>query len=93
MKSGDVNRVMQPLHDFWTSNPDYRPNHLGRCYPHGHPEIRDLKGTVACQVDTLQRVAGMLIVAVDPTAASSQTAGEEMRSGSEMAPPDSDLKR
>jgi hypothetical protein len=37
------------------------PNQLGRCYPHGHPEIPDMKEAVACQIDTLERVAGMLI--------------------------------
>lgn len=63
--SGDINAVSEPLREFWAKNPNYKPNHLGRCYPHGHAEVRDLNGVVSCQLDVLQRVAGMLIDTAD----------------------------
>ena len=60
LKTGDDSRVVAPLRAFWSKNPTYVPCHLGRCYPHGHIEITDMKAGVACQIDVLQRVAGML---------------------------------
>jgi hypothetical protein len=58
---GDNGRVAAPLEAFWSKNPNYIPRHVGRCYPHGHAEVPDMKAGVACQIDTLKRVAGMLI--------------------------------
>jgi hypothetical protein len=60
LKTGDVDRVSAPLRAFWSKNPNYVPRHLGRCYPHGHAEITDMRAGIACQIDVLQRVAGML---------------------------------
>ena len=61
VQSGDPTRVAAPLREFWAKNPDFMPRHTGRCYPHGHDEVTTTQGTVACQIDTLQRVATMLI--------------------------------
>ncbi len=69
LKTGDDDKVSAPLQEFWSKNPRYIPNHLGRCYPHGHAEIRDMKAAVACQIDVLQRVAIMLIGAPSSTVA------------------------
>jgi hypothetical protein len=70
VQSGDATKVTAPLQEFWAKNPDFIPRHLGRCYPHGHSEVTDAKSTVACQIDTLQRVADSLIKA--STTATSQ---------------------
>jgi hypothetical protein len=72
VQSGDSTKVAAPLQEFWAKNPDFIPRHLGRCYPHGHSEVTDLKSTVACQIDTLQRVADSLIKA-SKTATSQKT--------------------
>jgi hypothetical protein len=61
VQSGDSTKVAAPLQEFWAKNPDFMPRHTGRCYPHGHDEVTTMQGTVACQIDTLQRVATMLI--------------------------------
>ncbi|HEY6269362.1 MAG TPA: hypothetical protein VIX11_13755 [Candidatus Acidoferrum sp.] len=68
LKTADDSRVAAPLRAFWSKNPNFVPRHLGRCYPHGHAEITDMKAGVACQIDVLQRVAGMLIDAADTEA-------------------------
>lgn len=60
LKTGDDSKVGAPLRAFWSKNPNYAPRHLGRCYPHGHAEIADMQAGIACQIDVLQRVAGML---------------------------------
>ena len=36
IKKSDTSQVAGPLRDFWSKHPNYVPNHLGRCYPHGH---------------------------------------------------------
>jgi len=41
--------VSQPIEDFWQQYPDYRPMHTGRCYPHGHLQVKSLADTVNCQ--------------------------------------------
>ncbi|SRR5579871_385196 len=61
VQSGDSSKVAAPLQEFWSKNPAFIPRHLGRCYPHGHDEVTDTKSTIACQIDTLQRLASMLI--------------------------------
>lgn len=61
IQSGDATEIDKPLKAFWLKNPGYLPHHLGRCYPHGHAEVTNLTTSVACQVDTLERVATMLI--------------------------------
>ena len=61
LKSGDSKKVAEPLQEFWSKNPKFSPRHLGRCYPHGHEEVTDDRSTAACQIDTLQQVAIMLI--------------------------------
>jgi hypothetical protein len=66
VESGDSTRVAGPIQDFWSKHPDSMPSHLGRCYPHGHKEIRDMKAAVSCQIDVLQRLALMLTGSVDP---------------------------
>lgn len=65
LRTGDTKDVAPPLQEFWAKNPNYQPNHLGRCYPHGHPEVRDMKGAVACQIEVLQRLDGMLLDTVN----------------------------
>lgn len=61
IQTHDPSKVDAPLQAFWTENPTYIPQHLGRCYPHGHKEVTDEASSVACQTDTLQRVAATLI--------------------------------
>ncbi|HEY6252387.1 MAG TPA: hypothetical protein VI685_20725 [Candidatus Angelobacter sp.] len=61
IQAHDPSKVDAPLQAFWAENPTYIPQHLGRCYPHGHKEVTDQASSVACQTDTLQRVAAMLI--------------------------------
>ncbi|SRR6266700_1654882 len=61
LQSRDASKVAGPLQDFWSHNPNFIPQHMGRCYPHGHAEVTDTKTTNACQIDTLERLAGMLI--------------------------------
>jgi len=61
IQSGDATKVAGPLQEFWSKNPNFIPRHLGRCYPHGHAEVTDSKSATACQIDTLQRVATILI--------------------------------
>ena len=69
LETNDAGNVVPPLLDFWSKNPRYMPHHLGRCYPHGHAEIRDMKAAIACQTDVLQRAAGMLIDTANAVAA------------------------
>jgi len=76
MQSGDATKVEGPLHEFWSKNPNFIPRHLGRCYPHGHDEVTDNKSAVACQIDTLERVATMLI-----NTASSERSPRVLRNG------------
>lgn len=61
IQAHDPAKVDAPLQAFWAENPTYIPQHLGRCYPHGHKEVTDEATSVACQTDTLQRVAATLI--------------------------------
>jgi len=61
IQAHDPTKVDGPLQEFWTENPAYIPQHLGRCYPHGHKEVTDQASSIACQTDTLQRVAATLI--------------------------------
>lgn len=48
--------IVELLTRFWHENPSYRPLHTGRCYPHGHQEVKDLEDVQTCQIDTLTRV-------------------------------------
>jgi hypothetical protein len=48
--------VSQPIKDFWGEYPDYRPMHTGRCYPHGHPQVKNLTDTVKCQLYELKAI-------------------------------------
>jgi hypothetical protein len=66
LQSRDASKVVQPLQEFWQANPNFIPRHLGRCYPHGHAEVTDTKSSVACQIDTLERLATMLIARTAP---------------------------
>jgi hypothetical protein len=66
LQSRDASKVAQPLQEFWQANPNFIPRHLGRCYPHGHAEVTDTKSSVACQIDTLERLATMLIARTAP---------------------------
>lgn len=66
LQSRDASKVAQPLQEFWLHNPNFIPRHLGRCYPHGHAEVTDTKTSVACQIDTLQRLAATLIARTRP---------------------------
>jgi hypothetical protein len=77
LKTGDSSKVVPPLQEFWSKNPNYMPRHLGRCYPHGHPELTDMTAGIACQIDVLQRAAGMLIDSAGAEAAQ-VSAPEEM---------------
>jgi hypothetical protein len=69
LETNDAGNVVPPLLDFWSKNPRYMPHHLGRCYPHGHAEIPDMKAAIGCQTDVLQRAAGMLIDTANAVAA------------------------
>jgi hypothetical protein len=65
MQSGDSADVVKPIQEFWASHHNFAPHHLGRCYPHGHEELTSPEGSLKCQVDTLQRLAGQLIGSID----------------------------
>jgi len=77
----NVSNVAGPLQDFWAQNPNFVPRHLGRCYPHGHEEITDSKTSIACQIDTLERLAGMLIDRSRPGNPTSDNAGHRENRG------------
>jgi len=50
--------VVAPIQSFWAGSETYQPLHLGRCYPHGHPEITDVS---VCQVIELQTLLQLLL--------------------------------
>jgi len=53
IKENNPSAVVPYLREFWGRYPDYKPAHVGRCYPHGHkyPE-----SAVQCQTDELTRM-------------------------------------
>jgi hypothetical protein len=61
LKTGDYTKVESLLLEFWAKNPSYLPRHTGRCYPHGHEELRDMKAASTCQIEALQHIAQLLI--------------------------------
>lgn len=54
IRSGDEKAIVPPILKFWEVHPNFRPNHGGRCYPHGHG-IYNV--AVECQVENLQKIA------------------------------------
>jgi hypothetical protein len=48
-----VEPVGPALHEFWKTHPEFRPNHTGRCYPHGHPDLTDAE---ACQIREISAI-------------------------------------
>jgi len=68
-KTGIVNAILQndpeavvrPLEEFWDSFPNYRPMHTGRCYPHGHPEVKTLEDIKNCQITSLKRAMEVIL--------------------------------
>lgn len=73
LNNGNTAGIEAPLLDFWAKNPNYMPRHMGRCYPHGHSELHDMKGAVECQVQNLHSLGGILL----ETAASAATSKVE----------------
>jgi hypothetical protein len=57
-KSADL--VEQPLADFWSRFPNYRPAHIGNCYPHGHTGYRT---ALECQTLHLRALINVLLIA------------------------------
>lgn len=46
------------LLSFWAQGEVYRPMHLGRCYPHGHPNMPDIP---ACQAEEISGLLTLLL--------------------------------
>lgn len=57
IRSGRPETMLPPLEEFWTNFPDYRPNHGGRCYPHGH---KGYATALECQRKNLLKLATAL---------------------------------
>jgi hypothetical protein len=54
----DPKAVVQPIQEFWSQGDDqYKPMHLGVCYPHGHPEVTH-PGT--CQIQELEAIVEVI---------------------------------
>ncbi len=57
IRSGEAEAIWPPLEEFWANNPNYRPNHGGRCYPHGHARYET---AIECQRANLLKIAEAL---------------------------------
>lgn len=60
--------VSAPLVQFWNQYPYFEPNHLGRCYPHGHDPLDDAH-PIQCQIENLEAMVGVALAStnfVDP---------------------------
>lgn len=51
--------VAPPLFSFWERFPYYRPEHMGRCYPHGGH--RHYESAVDCHIAHLRRMADIIL--------------------------------
>ena len=49
IRNNDPSVVAWPIRRFWRMHPDFRPNHSGRCYPHGHDDY-PYESPAECQV-------------------------------------------
>lgn len=79
IRSGNETDATVPVRQFWDGNTSFTPHHLGRCYPHGHPELTDKAGTISCQVDTLQRLAIQLVRSSERPSHAAADPGEAAR--------------
>jgi hypothetical protein len=74
----NLNAVVQPLTDFWTSHPDFHPLHTGRYYDHGHADYAGTVGTpLNGQIVVLKQSLAELLNDGDPLC------GNDVREGSE----------
>jgi len=60
IRSGKAEAILPPLRAFWEGHPQFKPNHGGRCYPHGHLEYKTAQG---CQEVNLMKIATALAAA------------------------------
>ena len=57
IRSGQPEAILAPIQAFWAAFPDFRPNHGGRCYPHGHLEYET---ALECQEANLMKISTAL---------------------------------
>ena len=59
LRSGNPDAVAPPLVQFWQAFPAYRPEHMGRCYPHGGH--RYYEQAIDCHVAHLRRTVAAIL--------------------------------
>lgn len=59
LRNRDPDQVAPPLAEFWGRYPDYRPEHMGRCYPHGGHRYYDQ--AIDCHVAHLRRTVAAIL--------------------------------
>ncbi len=57
VRTGQAAAIVPPIEQFWAATPGFRPNHGGRCYPHGH---RGYATALDCQRINLSKLAAAL---------------------------------
>lgn len=59
LRGRDPDAVAPPLVEFWQTYPDYRPEHMGRCYPHGGHSYNE--AAVDCHIAHLRRTVAAIL--------------------------------
>ncbi|GIX46690.1 MAG: hypothetical protein KatS3mg131_0901 [Candidatus Tectimicrobiota bacterium] len=56
------------LREFWSrrENRRFRPGHTGRCYPHGHEEVRRIRDTFQCQANGIEAILSSFFQGTPP---------------------------